>query len=164
MTPKQIERLKKKIADIRRALAAEKRKFGAYDDSRGLRYLPTRYYLQLEDYKGGLTYLRWFDKNFPGDGGFPDFLFERTILLFKAGKAKEAEKMAFKAFCANTYLFDRFFGRPITPVDKWEGSNWEAPSFTDYFGYSSGQPNLADFSQWLGELIVTEGFRNRSEQ
>jgi hypothetical protein len=42
MTPKQIEILKKKIADIRRTLAAEKRKFGVYDDSGGLRYLPTK--------------------------------------------------------------------------------------------------------------------------
>ncbi|HEX3933131.1 MAG TPA: hypothetical protein VHW43_00540 [Puia sp.] len=32
MTPKQIEKLTKKIADIKRILAAEKRKFGAYDD------------------------------------------------------------------------------------------------------------------------------------
>lgn len=164
MTLKQIERLKKKISDIRGALAVEKRRFGAYDDSRGLRYLPTRYYVKLGDYKGGLTYLRWFDKNFPDDIGFPDFLFERTILLFKAGKTKEAEKKAFEAFCANTYLFDKFFGRPITPIDKWEGSNLEAPSFTDYFEYSSGQPELADFSEWLSKLIGTEDFRNRSDQ
>lgn len=53
MTPKQAERLIKKIAVIKRVLAAEKRKFGGYDDSRGLRYLPTRYYLQLGDYRGG---------------------------------------------------------------------------------------------------------------
>jgi hypothetical protein len=164
VTLKQIERLKKKISDIRGALAVEKRRFGAYDDSRGLRYLPTRYFVKLGDYKGGLTYLRWFDKNFPDDIGFPDFLFERTILLFKAGKTKEAEKKAFEAFCANTYLFDKFFGRPITPIDKWEGSNLEAPSFTDYFEYSSGQPELADFSEWLSKLIGTEDFRNRSDQ
>lgn len=62
MTPKQTQRLSKKIADIKRALAAEKRRFGGYDDSRGLRYLPTRYYIQLADYKGGLSYTRWFAK------------------------------------------------------------------------------------------------------
>ena len=85
MTPKQSQRLIKKIADIKRALAAEKRKFGGYDDSRGLRYLPTRYYLQLADYKGGLAYTRWFAKTFPDDIGFPDFLFEWAVLLFKVG-------------------------------------------------------------------------------
>jgi hypothetical protein len=66
MTPKQADRLRQQIAAIRRTLAAEK-KFGGYDDSRGLRYLPTRYYVQLTDFAGGLSYTRWFAKNFPDD-------------------------------------------------------------------------------------------------
>lgn len=164
MTPKQAERLQKKISDIRRALAAEKRKFGAYDDSRGLRYLPTRYYMQLSDYRGGLTYLRWFSKNFPDDGGFPDFLFEWTVILFKSGRLKEAAQKAFETFCANTYLFYRFFGRPVVPVDKWEGSNLATPSFTEHFPYSSGQAELADFSLWLDNLTLSEDFTYRSSR
>ncbi len=164
MNPKQAERLQKKISDIRRALAAEKRKFGAYDDSRGLRYLPTKYYLQLGDYRGGLTYLRWFDKNFPDDGGFPDFLFEWTVILFKSGKLKEAAQKAFETFCANTYLFDRFFGRPVVPIDKYEGSNLATPSFTEHFPYSSGQAELADFSVWLENLALSEDFTYRTSR
>lgn len=164
MTPKQIEQLKAKISNIKRTLAAEKRKFGCYDDSRGLRYLPTKYYIQLQDYKGGLTYLKWFSKNFPEDGGFPDFLFEWTIILFKCGRTKEAEKKAFETFCANAYLFDKFFGRPITPVDKWEGSNLEVPGFTKYFDYSNGQLELTDFSEWLNNLIATDHFKGRCDK
>ena len=161
MTPKQIERLKKKIADIRRTLAAEKRKYGWYDDGRGLRYLPTKYFIQLGDYSGGLTYTKWFDKNFSDDSGFPDFLFEWTIILFKTCKTKEAEKKAFQTFCRNSYMFDKFFGRPVTPINKWEGSNLEVPGFTEYLHYSSNQPELADFSKWLEALISTEDFINR---
>ncbi|TKK64024.1 hypothetical protein FC093_23430 [Ilyomonas limi] len=164
MTPKQTERLLTKISNIKRTLAAEKRKFGCYDDSRGLRYLPTKYFIQLQDYKGGLTYLRWFSKNFPDDGGFPDFLFEWTIILFKCGKSKGAVKKAFETFCANTYLFDKFFGRPITPIDKWEGSNLEVPGFTDYLDYSSGQAELADFSEWLDSLTATDDFKSRCDK
>lgn len=164
MTPKQAERLQKRISDIRRALAAEKRKFGAYDDSRGLRYLPTRYYMQLSDYRSGLTYLRWFGKNFPDDGGFPDFLFEWTVILFKSGRLKEAAQKAFETFCGNTYLFDRFFGRPVVPVDKWEGSNLATPSFTEHFPYSSGQAELSDFSSWLENLTLSEDFADRSSR
>ena len=99
MTPKQNEKVKKKIADIKRTLAAEKKKFGCYDDSRGLRYLPIKYFIQLRDYTGGQTYLKWFDKTFPDDHGFPEFLFERTIILFKTGRIKEAEQKAFETFC-----------------------------------------------------------------
>lgn len=164
MTPKQIERLRKKIADIKRTLAAEKRRFGGYDDSRGLRYLPAKYFIQLGDYSGGLTYTKWFDKNFPDDGGFPDFLFEWTIILFKNGKIKDAEKKAFETFCSNTYLFDKFFGKQIMPIDKWEGSNLEAPGFTEYLDYSSEQSELADFSKWLDKYISTEEFNNRSKK
>jgi hypothetical protein len=51
----QTEKIKKKIADIKHILAAEKRKFGAYDGSRGLRYFPASYFVQLGDYKGGLA-------------------------------------------------------------------------------------------------------------
>lgn len=161
MTPKQTERLKKKIADIRRILAAEKRKYGWYDDGRGLRYLPTKYFIQIGDFSGGLTYTKWFHKSFPDDSGFPDFLFEWTIILFKTGKIKEAETKAFYAFCRNSYMFDKFFGRPVTPIDKWEGSNLEVPGFTEYLDYSSNQPELADFSRWLDTLIATPYFSDR---
>ncbi len=161
MTPKQVEKLRIKISNIKRILAAEKRKFGCYDDSRGLRYLPAKYFIQLLDYKGGMTYLKWFNNNFPDDGGSPDFLFEWTIILFKCGNTREAEKKAFETFCANTYLFDKFFGRPITPVDKWEGSNLAMVDFTQYFGYSSKQTDLSDFSQWLDRVTSSVDFRSR---
>lgn len=164
MTQKQIDALRKKIADVKRKLAAEKRKFGCYDDSRGLRYLPTRYFIQLEDYAGGLTYTKWFNKQFPDDSGFPDFLFEWTMILFKNGKLKEAEKKAFQSFCSNTYLFDQFFGNPIIALDKWEGSNTEAPAYIDDFLYSCQQPELADFTAWLKNFILTQDFQSRSNQ
>jgi hypothetical protein len=150
--------LKKKIAAVKRALAAEKKKFGGYDDSRGLRWLPTKYYVQMEDYSGGLAYTKWFSKNFPDDVGFPDFLFEWTIILYQNGKLLAAGQKAFQTFCANTYLFDKFFGRSITPIDKWEGSNLEAASFTDYFNYSNKQKELEDFATWLSTFMSTERF------
>ena len=164
VTPKQIERLRTKISTIKRTLASEKRKYGAYDDSRGLRYMPTKYFIQLGDYKGGLTYLKWFSKNFPDDGGFPDFLFEWTIILFKCGQTKDTEKKAFETFCANTYLLNKFFGKPIAPIDKWEGSNLAVADFTDYFDYSSNQPELVDFSEWLNGLINRVDFKNRCDK
>ncbi len=62
MTPKQEERIRIKIARIRKELAADKKRWGGfYDDSRGLRYLPPEQFIKLKDYKGGLRYLRWFD-------------------------------------------------------------------------------------------------------
>lgn len=164
MTPKQIERIQTKIKSIRATLAAEKRKYGTYDDSRGQRYAPPGLYIQIEDYPGGLRYLQWFQENFPDDRGYPDFLFEWTLFLFKARKIDAAEKKAFDTFCANTYLFDKFFGNPIVPIDKLEWSNLCKPSFTDHFKYSSTQPGFADFTQWLSGVIASERFQTFSNQ
>ncbi len=108
MTPYQKQRIELKIKKIRSILAADKRKFGGYDDSRGLRYLPTSLYIKLQDYKGGLVYTRWFVKNIPDDAGFPDFFFEWTIILFKNSKIKDAERKATASFFRNTNIFDKF--------------------------------------------------------
>jgi hypothetical protein len=164
MTPIQIEKLKKKIADIKRILAAEKRKFGAYDDSRGLRYLPTSYFVQLGDYKGGLTYLKWFYKNFPDDGGFPEFLFESSILLFKTGRLKEAAGAAFQTFCSSPYWIDQFLGRPVVPLDIWHSDNLMGIDYTHTLIYTRDQADLVDFGDWLRELITTEDFIRRSSR
>jgi len=164
MTPKQIEKLKKKITDIKRILAAEKRKFGAYDDSRGLRYLPAGYFVQLGDYKGGLTYLKWFYKNFSDDSGFPEFLFESAILLFRTGRLTEAASAAFQTFCANPYWIDRFLGGSPVPLDIWHSSNLMQVEYTQALTYTSDQPDLLDFSDWLKKLITTEDFDRRSSR
>ena len=158
LTPKQADRLREQIAAVKRRLAAEKRRFGAYDDSGGWRYLPPKLYVQLGDYAGGLRYTRWFDKNFGDDIGYPDFLFEWTILLFKNGRLKEAERKAVQAYCCNTYLFDKFFGRPVVPRGMWEGSNLEMPYLAELLPYSSQQPELADFAAWLRQFECTEKF------
>lgn len=158
MTPKQMLRIESKITVIKKALADEKRKLGGYDDSRGLRYLPTRYFVQLADYSGGLRYVNWFSKNFPDDIGFPDFLFECTIILYKSGKIQAAQKKALETFCSNTYVIDKFFNVPIIPINKWEGSNLESPSFTEYFQYNCNQDVLQDFAEWLKAFIATEQF------
>jgi len=113
MRLKQIEKTKKKIAYVKRILSAEKRKFGCIDDSQSLRYLPTKYFIQLGDYSGGQIYLMWFGKNFPDDRGFPEFLFERTVILFKTGKTKKAEQKAFQTFYSNPYWFHKYFDRSI---------------------------------------------------
>lgn len=165
MTPRQTARLQEKIKQIKAALAADKKRWGGfYDDSRGLRYLPPRYYLQLGDYAGGLRYVKWFHKNFEDDCGFPDFLFEWTVILFKTGKLKDAAQKAFQTYCRNTYLFDKFFARPIVPIEKGEYSNLEIPSYVNYFTYSHLQPDLADFSEWLQALISSEKFISASAQ
>ena len=158
MIPREIERLKNRIADVKRTFAEEKRIYGKCDDRSGVRYLPTKYYLQLGDYRGGLTYLKWFSKNFPDDSSLPFFLFEWIIILFKNGNTKQAEKKAFETFCSNTYLFQVFFKRPVIYIDKWEDSNLAKVAFAKHLGYSCEQIELSDFSEWLNRYTSSKQF------
>jgi len=163
MIEKQAEKLQLKIKKIKAALAADKRRWGGfYDDSSGRRYLPPQYYIKLEDWTGGLRYINWFYKNFPDDSGFSDFLFELAIILFKANKIERAEKMIFMAFCSNTYILDKFFGRPMIPVEKYHSSNIDVPEYLDGFSYSSNQKQFTHFSEWLAEFASDKKFTEDS--
>ncbi|MFN7831962.1 MAG: hypothetical protein ACK5Q2_08250 [Bacteroidota bacterium] len=160
MTPRQQESIKNKIAKIKAALAADKRRWGGfYDDSRGLRYLPPSLYIKLGDYTGGLRYLTWFRKNFKDDRGFPDFLFECMIILFKSGRLKEAARMAAKTYDLNQYVMDKFLGLPLQILEKkgYQGTD-SAEYATEYFIYTRELEGLSDFADWLEKLLQSEAF------
>ena len=159
MTPKQEEKLRNKIAKIKRELAADKRQWGGYyRDSRGMRYLPPELFIKLKDYSGGLRYLNWFNKVFPDDCGYPIFLFEWSVILFKQGKIKEAEKKVLETFFSNTYIHDKFLGKEFLQFDKYEHSNWEYISLTNHFTYSKNDIDLIDFANWLESYLTQDKF------
>lgn len=159
MSPKQEDRIRNKIARIRKELAADKKRWGGfYDDSRGLRYLPPEQFIKLRDYKGGLRYLRWFNRTFPDDIGYPIFLFEWTLILYKTGNLLEAEKKAMETFAANSYLFDKFLGKELLHIGKEESSNWEIEKLAEILKYSKKDTEFADFEEWLENYLASEKF------
>jgi hypothetical protein len=161
MTEKQQERIRLKIKKIKSALAADKKHWGGfYDDSRGLRYLPLEYYIKLKDYSGGKRYINWFYKNFPDDGGFPDFLFQCTIVLFYSNEPKEAKRKLFETFSSNIYIIDKFLGNKIHQIEKHEGSNIEGTEYLNYINYSSADENLTEFTKWLIETYNSDLFKS----
>jgi len=164
MPTKKEERTKKKIASIRGKLLAEKRKFGCFDDSYGRRYMPPTLHIDIGDYKGGLTYMRWFEKNFPDDIGMPDFLFEWTMLLFYAGKEKLARTKALQTYFSNAYLIDLYFSMPIFEKKEYESSNLSGVEFLNYFDYRATDERFEDFSVWLDALIRTPAFKSKQKE
>jgi hypothetical protein len=164
MTEKQIERTVKKIAAYRKALADEKRRFGGYHDGRGLRYEPPQYYLKLHDFKGAMTYFRWFQKNFGDDVGAPQFLFEWCVTLFKNGKLLEAEKKALETFMSNTYLIDKFLDRPFHTYDTLPDTDWQKKQLSSPFAYAKEQEHLKSFALWLAQFVETTKFQTISKE
>ena len=159
MTPKQEDRIRIKIAKIKKALAADKRFWGwEYHDGRGYRYLQPALHLQLKDYKGAQRYFNWFSKTFEEDASFPIFLLEWTMTLFKNNKLQEAEKKALETFLSNTYIFDKFLEKDFLDLSKSEMSNWEMKSLTENMTYSKNMEELSDFALWLENFMATEKF------
>jgi hypothetical protein len=102
--------------------------------------------------------LRWFNRTFPDDSGYPIFLFEWTLILFKTGNLKEAEKKALETFFANNYLSDKFLGKELIIIEKRASSNWEAPELAEILKYSKSDPEFADFGEWLEIFQSSEKF------
>ena len=153
------DRIRNKISKIKKALAADKKRWGGYyDDSRGLRYSPPELYLKLNDYKGAFRYFKWFEKNFPDDIGYPIFLFEWAITLFKNNKLLETEKKILETFISNVYLIDRFLGKELMHFEISESSGWEEETILENLHYTKDQDQLHDFAQWLIQFLNNERF------
>lgn len=165
LTEKQKERIKKKILKIKKGLAADKKHWGGYyHDGSGLRYLPPALYIQIEDYTGGLRYLNWFNKNFEQDGGYPIFWLEWAIIFFKRNRLKKAEQKVFEVYCQNTFLLDKFLGKPLQNLKVAENDWLGSLAAIQNLIYSHKQQQLEDFSTWLNAFINLEKFMKATDR
>ena len=159
MTLKQTERIAIKIAKIKKALAADKKRWGGfYDDSRGLRYLVPELYLKIQDYSGALRYFNWFNKNFPEDSGYPVFLFEWAITLFKKGKIKAAKSKIIETDLANVWIIPTFLQVENSRQPSKTFSSWETRDVAEGMGYSTTDAELSDFAEWLSDFVSSAEF------
>lgn len=131
---------------------------GFYDDSQGLRYQPPELYLKIQDYPGALRYFNWFHKNFPEDSGYPVFLFEWAITLFKRGKIKLAEDKILETYFSNSYIIHGFLEIENKESSISENSNWQTRVVAENFLYSKKEPELLDFAAWLSDFIKEHRF------
>lgn len=165
MTDNQIDRIKVKIDKYKKALALDKKQWGGfYHDGQGIRYLIPALYIQIFDYKGGLRYFNWFDKNFPDDSCYPIFLFEWTFVLFKCNKLIEAEKKLHLTFFSNTYLLDKFLEKEFLDLDKNESSSWEFKSLTEHFNYNRRELEFIEFANWIELKLQARMFLDKANR
>jgi hypothetical protein len=120
MTEKQIQKIQNRIKAYRAILTTEKRRFGGYMDSGGIRYVIPELYFTIQDYKGALTYFRWFAKAFSDDIGFPAFNLLRAATLFENNKIPESLGKIYETAFSNTYLLELIAGKNPAIIDKSE--------------------------------------------
>ena len=155
MTPAQITRIQTKIIKLRKVLAAERGRYGGYDDNAGWRYTILNLYVSIADYKGASVYLRWFFKNFPDDAGFPFFWVEACMTYFYNKKLDQARSMAFNAFAANPHTWEVFFTGTATEVPGIKpNSNWEGVELALQLPYRADQEQYAQFATWLQTCLA----------
>jgi len=146
-------------------LADDKKRWGGYyDDSGGLRYMVPSLYLKIRDFKGAMNYFRWFDKNFPDDCCYGEFLLEWSLTLFMLGKVEDARQKVIDMYLEDTRVFNKFFGREVTMVDETIDSyelNWSA---VQVLGYSAEEKDWANFAIWLNDLLTSEPFLSLSKE
>jgi hypothetical protein len=120
MTEKQIDKIKISIRKHRAALSAEKRKFGGFDDSQGRRYFISDLYLWVSDYKGAITYKKWFDKNFPDDLGSPLLSLNWAIAFHGLGQINETKIYTIDTAFQNVYLLGLLLDRDVKLIDMYD--------------------------------------------
>jgi hypothetical protein len=160
MTQKQIENIKKKIKVCRARLATEKRMFGDYDDSQGLRYYIPELYLKIKDYKGALVYYRWFSKAFPDDIGYPDFNLFWAATLFENNKIADAIKKVYATAFSNTYFLDLISGRDTVQIDKSEPIGFESLDYAKSAFDDCIKLITLEFQIWIINLSEFDEFKN----
>jgi hypothetical protein len=111
-----------------------------------------------------MRYFRWFAKNFDDDSGYPTFLFEWSITLYKNGRLSDAESLVLLTFFSNTYLIDWFLGKEKRVSDIKEQSNWQSVDLLEDFPYNHRDPTLSDFSDWLTLFLLSEKFAKYSHE
>jgi hypothetical protein len=155
MKTAQITRIQTKISKLRKVLAAERARFGGFEDSAGRRYRILELYVRIADYKGAAVYLRWVFKNFPDDSGSPFFWVEACMTYFYNNKLEQARSMAFKAFVVNPYVWEVFFMGIATEVEGIKpSSNWEGLELALQLPYRANQEQHVDFRSRLEDCLA----------
>ena len=159
MTEKQIERIRLSIKKHRAVLSAEKRKFGGFFDNRGIRYSISILYMQISDYKGTITYKRWFDKNFPDDIGAPMLSLHWSIAYFELGKLREAKTYTIDTAFQNIYLHELLLGREVKRIDMYEFGR-DMYEFAQSMTKDYGNVATKSYLDWLSAFIETDEYKD----
>jgi len=160
MTDKQIIKAQKRIKAYRAILANEKKRFGGYMDSGGIRYFIPELYLQLQDYKGAMTYFRWFSKAFPDDIGIPAFNLFWAATLFENNKIPESIRKVYETAFSNTYILDLIAGKDVKPIDKSELAGYENLDYAKQIYKGCIEHITLEFQKFLTGLIEDKVFRD----
>ncbi len=153
--PKRTSTIKNHIVQFEKQLKSEKRKFGCYDDSGGIRYLIGSYYMLAGDTEGALTHFKWFQNNFPDDCGEPGQYLSWTLALLKSGDTGKAYIKFLHTLFMNPFVIARIIGiryelpyLPSSNIPTEEWAEWVPVEIYNLWD--------ADAALWLKESFYSD--------
>ena len=156
MTEKQLQNIKKRIKSFKLKLSSEKRRFGQYRDSNGLRYEIALLYIKIKDYKNAKKYFQWFEKEFSDDIGFPEFHLAWAVTMFENNDIETTKKKVYAAAFANAQIIELIPKdnlSQIIQIDTFDKDFKESIEFC---------ANIVTpkFKYWIGKFTETEEYKN----
>ncbi|HZH71176.1 MAG: hypothetical protein WAP53_03390 [Dysgonamonadaceae bacterium] len=158
MTEKQIEKIRLSIKKHRAALTAEKRLYGGFHDGAGRRYYIADLYMRIADYKGAITYKKWFDKNFPDDIGGPLLSLNWAIAYFELGKIAETKIYTIDTAFQNIYLHGLLINREVSQIDMYE-RGYDILNFAKSMIEDCKKVTTQPYLDWLTNFMDTEEYK-----
>ncbi|HHN48794.1 MAG TPA: hypothetical protein ENN08_07725 [Bacteroidales bacterium] len=115
-------------------------------------------FMRISDYKGAITYKKWFDKNFPNDIGGPLLSLNWSIAYSGLGHIKEAKIYTIDTAFQNIYLHGLLLDREVSRIDMYEHGydmlEYAKSMIMDYKKVST-QPYL----YWLRQFMDTDDYK-----
>ena len=163
MTEKQIEKIRLSIKKHRTALTSEKRKFGGFDDSAGRRYSISDLYMRISDYKGAITYKKWFDKNFPDDIGSPLLSLNWSIAYFGLGQITETKIYTVDTAFQNIYLHGLLLDSEVSRIDMYE-HGYDMLEFAKSMIKDCKKVSTQPYLDWLAIFMETDEYKESTNK
>ena len=154
--PKTPKGISNRITKIRSQLSAFKREYGGHNDSGGARYYLFYLYFLLGDNRRSSEYLRWFQKEFPDDGGEPVALLCWTLILHRMGK--DGDLILARTMLSNIYLLPHLLGEEM-PEEISHSSNWEQPSLLEYMPERILETITEEDLRWIQKKYESDKFQ-----
>ena len=158
MTEKQIEKIRLSIKRHRAALTAEKRKFGGFFDSAGRRYNISDLYMRISDYKGAITYKKWFDKNFPDDIGGPLLSVNWSIAHYELEQITETKIYTIDTAFQNIYLHGLLLDKEVSRIDMFE-QGYDMLEFAKSMIKDCKKVATKPYLDWLSIFMETDDYK-----
>ena len=157
--PKTPQEIRERIRRYERKLRKEKEESGMIHDGAGKRYFLGPLYLLLDDLDGALESFRWFEKEFPDDGGEPGHRLSWALALYRSGDYEAAKQKLREAMLTNLYVIPRLLDQEVEEIDMWHGSNDEEPWYLDDMPPDFFSLWDEDALRWAARLYHGEEFQ-----